>query len=248
MRKPKLNQVIAVEKGIKTRVYAEFTELHKATQKQELLDGFSKIYTPKEEGGDVLPPESKKVQYQGSQVMRQVAKILGELFDVTAQKDWANCSAAADVVVGDTVIVEKAPPTFLMFLDKQLSDLLKFVSAFGELDAAVDWNFDGATGLYKSEPIKTRRAEKKKRAIVLYDATDKHPAQTQLIDEDIVVGYWETTKFSGALPRPEKMAILERIQTLLNAVKQALEVANQQEAPSQAVAVRIFDYLFGGKL
>ena len=40
----KLNQVLAIEKGIKTRVYAEFTELHQATQKPALMNGFHKAY------------------------------------------------------------------------------------------------------------------------------------------------------------------------------------------------------------
>ena len=38
----KLNQILAIEKGIKTRVYGEFTELHNATQKPALMNGFHK--------------------------------------------------------------------------------------------------------------------------------------------------------------------------------------------------------------
>jgi hypothetical protein len=39
---------------------------------------------------------------------------------------------------------------------------------------------------------------------VLYDATEHHPAQTQLISEDVIVGWWETVKHSGAIPRPRQ--------------------------------------------
>jgi hypothetical protein len=40
----KLNQILAVEKGIKTRVYAELAELAQATQKPALVNGFMKTY------------------------------------------------------------------------------------------------------------------------------------------------------------------------------------------------------------
>ena len=50
-----LNQIIAIEKGIKTRVYGEFTALHKATQKADLMNGFKKTFDPKEEGGETFP-------------------------------------------------------------------------------------------------------------------------------------------------------------------------------------------------
>ncbi|MDQ3812829.1 MAG: hypothetical protein M3347_02630 [Armatimonadota bacterium] len=38
----KLNQVVAIEKGVKSRVYGEVTELHKTSQKPELFNGFIK--------------------------------------------------------------------------------------------------------------------------------------------------------------------------------------------------------------
>ncbi len=38
----KLNQIIAIEKGIKSRVYAGLTDLNKIVQKGELFNGFQK--------------------------------------------------------------------------------------------------------------------------------------------------------------------------------------------------------------
>ena len=60
----RLNQVLAVEKGVKTRVYAEFTRLYNATKKPDLLEGFSKNYVPKEESGETHPSQDKRVQFQ----------------------------------------------------------------------------------------------------------------------------------------------------------------------------------------
>ncbi len=240
----KLNQILAIEKGIKTRVYAEFTELHQATQKPALMNGFTKTYTPRDEDGETYPPESQKVQYEHGNVLERTAAILTELFDITATKDWANCSAHADVVVDGKRLLNDVPATYLLFLEKQLHDLSTFVGKMSELDAGSDWNTDAGTGLFKTEPTAAQRTKKVQRAIVLYDATEHHPAQTQLITEDVVVGQWVTVKLSGALPAPRKKQLLARIEKLSNAVKFAREQANGIEANEQKAGQAVFDWLF----
>lgn len=241
---PKLNQILAIEKGVKTRVYAEFTDLHNATQKPALMNGFTKTYQPRDEDGETYPPESQKVQYEHQTVFDRVATGLTELFDITATKDWANCSAKADVVVDGKVLLHNVPATYLLFLEKQLSDLTAFVQKMAELDPASDWNVDPSTGLFKTEPTATQRTKKVQRAIVLYDATEHHPAQTQLITEDVVVGSWVTTKLSGALPAPRKKALLARIEKLNQSVKFAREQANGGDVTEQKPGAAVFDYLF----
>lgn len=241
---PKLNQILAIEKGVKTRVYAEFTDLHNATQKPALMNGFTKTYQPRDEDGETYPPESQKVQYEHQTVFDRVANGLTELFDITATKDWANCSAKADVVVDGKQLLAGVPATYLLFLEKQLSDLAAFVQKMAELDPAADWNVDPGTGLFKTDPTATQRTKKVQRAIVLYDATEHHPAQTQLITEDVVVGSWVTTKLSGALPAPRKKALLARIEKLNQSVKFAREQANSGDVTEHKVGAAVFDYLF----
>ena len=104
---PKLNQIIAVEKGVKSRSFQELTEAHHALQKPTLLSGISRTYRPKDEEGEQLPPESTKVQVKAEEVVRETAAILTKLFDVTAIKDLANCVAKADVVIDGRAIFEK---------------------------------------------------------------------------------------------------------------------------------------------
>jgi len=241
---PKLNQILAIEKGIKTRVYADFTDLHTATQKPALMNGFTKTYQPRDEDGENYPPESQKVQHEHQAVFDRVTAGLTELFDITATKDWANCTARADVVMDGKVLVKDVPATYLLFLEKQLGDLATFVQKMAELDPASDWNVDPGTGLFKTDPTATQRTKKVQRAIVLYDATEHHPAQTQLITEDVVVGQWVTTKLSGALPAPRKKSLLTRIEKLIQAVKFAREQANGGDVTEQKVGAAILDYLF----
>ena len=100
----RLNQIIAVEKGIKSRSFQELTEAHHALQKPSLLSGISRTYRAKDEEGEQLPSESTKVQVKAEEVVRETAAILTKLFDVTAIKDLANCVAKADVVIDGRAI------------------------------------------------------------------------------------------------------------------------------------------------
>jgi hypothetical protein len=241
----KLNQIIAIEKGVKSRVYGELTELNKAIQKPDLFNGFSKMYEKKDEDGEDLPPESKRVQFVVGDVLRQVERISSEFMQVTARKDWANCEAKASVKVGGKELIASAPVSFLLFLEKQLTDIHTFVSNLPVLDESEDWAKDENSGLYKTKAIKTHRTKKVPKPIVLYPATPEHPAQTQMVAEDVIVGYWNQIKHSGAMPKPQKQAILERVETLLKAVKEAREEANNHdEVETPNIGAALFGYLF----
>jgi hypothetical protein len=241
----KLNQVVAIEKGVKGRVYGEITELHKSSQKGELFGGFVKTYRKKDEDGEDFPQEKKQVQMVGDAVLKRVASLESELMDVTAQKDWANCAAKANVQVDGQPLLHDVPVTYLLFLEKQITDLRTFIEKMPTLDTADNWTRDENTGIFKTEAIPTHRTKKVARPIVLYDATKEHPAQTQLIQEDITIGWWDTVKHSGALPVPRKQALLERIESLLKAIKFAREEANGADAAPIAVGQQIFEFILG---
>src|SRR6476469_973246 len=123
----RLNQIIAIEKGIKSRSVQELAEAQKALQKPAVLSGISRTYRPKDEEGEQLPPEATKVQMKAEEIIRRTADILVELFDVTATKDYTNCKARADVVVDGKPLLREVPVTYLLFLEKQLVDLHTFI-------------------------------------------------------------------------------------------------------------------------
>lgn len=246
-KNPKLTQIVAIEKSVKSRVQGTITQSYKSSQKPDLFNGFSKTYRRKDEDGEDFPPEHKKVQIKADELIQTITKSLTELYDVTATKDYANCLAFADVEVDGQVLVEKAPIPFLLFLEKQITDFRTFVSSIPVLDTSEDWILDLNSGFYKTPSIATHRTKKLQKPIVLYEATKEHPAQTQLISEDIVIGYWDTVKQSGALPIPKKQELLDRIEKLLNAIKFAREQANAQEAERKKVAEKLFGYLLNGR-
>jgi hypothetical protein len=241
----KLNQIIAVEKGVKSRSFQDLTEANHAVQKPALLSGISRTYQPKDEEGEQLPPESTKVQIRTEEVLRQMAATLTRLFDITATKDATNAVARADVKIDDRVLVSDVPVTYLLFLEKQLADLHTFVRKLPTLDAAESWTFNESADCWSTEPVRTIRTKKVPRNHVKAEATEKHPAQVEVYYEDIPVGYWTTVKFSGAVPAKRVSELLERVERLQEAVKFAREEANNTEAVDRLIGDKIFGYLFG---
>lgn len=241
----RLNQIIAVEKGVKTRSHQRLTEAHHALQKPALLAGIARTYRPKDEEGEQLPPEATKVQSKAEEIIKSTAEILAELFDVTATKDYSNCKARADVVVDGKVLLTGVPVTYLLFLEKQLVDLTTFIKKLPVLDASESWVFDPSADCWATEPVQTARTKKIPRNHVKAEATEKHPAQVKVYYEDVVVGYWKTVKFSGALPAKRVNELLERVEKLQKAVKFAREEANNQAADEQKVGAAVLGYIFG---
>ncbi|SDC18524.1 hypothetical protein [Streptomyces prasinopilosus] len=241
----KLNQIIAVEKGVKSKAAQDVNGAHQKVQKPALLSGISRTYQPKDEEGEQLPPESTRVQVQGEDVLREMAASLTRLFDVTATKDWANCTARADVVVEGRTVLADVPVGYLLFLEKQLTDLHAFVRKLPTLDAAESWSHDPSTDWWKTDPVRTIRTKKVPRNHVKAEATEKHPAQVEVYYEDVPIGYWTTVKFSGALPARRLNELVERIEKLQQAVKFAREEANGTEVTDQRVGDAVFGYLFG---
>jgi len=113
----KLNQVIAIEKSIKSRALQDLTEAHHSLQKTALLAGIARTYRPKDEEGEQFPPESTKVQIKGEDVIRKTTETLTKLFDVVATKDWANCQTKADVVVDGQKLLSHVPQIQKQFHD-----------------------------------------------------------------------------------------------------------------------------------
>nr|CAA9285384.1 FIG01134179: hypothetical protein [uncultured Armatimonadetes bacterium] len=241
----RLNQIIAVEKGIKSASFQEISEAHHVLQKPTLLSGIARTYRPKDEEGEQFPPESTRVQVRAEEVVRQTGEVLTRLFDVTATKDWANCKARADVMVDGNVLLKDVPATYLLFLEKQIVDLHTFVKKLPVLDAAETWEYDASADTWATEPVQTVKTKKVPRNHVKAEATDKHPAQVEVYHEDVVVGFWRTVKFSGALPAKRVNELLERVEKLQQAVKFAREEANSMEAEDQKIGGKVFHYLFG---
>lgn len=244
---PKLHQIVAVVAGKKTRVEKEYGDLNKTLQKPALFNGQSRRYKPIDEKGEQLPPEDVRIQQSVSSIFESLRKTLTDTMDAIATQEYGNTLAMADVVIDGTVILPQVPLGTLLYLEKQMNDLRTFVGNVPTLDPAEQWTKDSNTGNYVTVPVDTHRNKKTPRVIVKYDATPEHPAQTELVTEDVLAGYWTTVKSSTAMQGVEKRAIIAKIDSLQEALRMAREEANSIEVENKRVASAVLDYVLGGE-
>jgi hypothetical protein len=245
--KPKLNQVIAVAAGRKADVAKVINELHHMLQKESLFDGISRTYKPRAEDGESLPSESRHIQKRAKELIKEATDAWSELFDITLTLDRGNCQARADVIVDGKVIVRDVPVTTLLFLEKQLHDVVTFVSKLPMPDPASLWEYDQRQDCLATVPTQTVRTKKVPKAFVKYEATKEHPAQVEVFHEDVVVGDWTTILYTGRISAGEKNEILVRLKKLQDAVKVARETANSIEVEPQKMGESVFQFVFGSQ-
>lgn len=239
----KLNQIVALVKDRKTRFEKAKTEIYHLFQKIDLSNGMRRVYVPKNEDSDKLPSENKKVQVVVEDKIRNLRGDFVSLLDTVLTQDVGNAIAKANISVDDLQLTG-IPVTHLLFLEKQLTDLTTLVQSMPTLDPNEQWTPNLGTGLNETPTIATNKTKKVQRPLVLYPATPEHPAQTQIITEDVNDGVWETTKFSGAISIERKRIILERINKLIESVKLAREDANSQSVTEIREGDQIFDFIF----
>lgn len=246
MTKSKLNQVIAVLPTKKQAVKSTMTKAYHLFQKPDKYSGLDRTYQPRDDDGDTLAPENKKVERKVNEDLDEVKRVLVNLFDVTATQEYGNAEAkATELKVGDKVLMMNVPVTYLLFLEKQLVDIRAFVGKLPTLDTSIDWTLDPNSGTYKSSPVKTTKTKKTKVPLVLCEATKEHPAQVTTVDEDQVVGDWTKVDLSGAISVCKKDEMLNRVDELAEAVKRAREEANSTSVENRNVGDVVLNHIFG---
>lgn len=239
----KLNAIIAVESGVKSKASRALTDLYRTLKKPAVWSGLSRTYSPKDEDGERFPAESTLVQVTAKDALDAAVETQIRLYDVVYTKERGNTVAKADVVVDGNTLLSNVPVTYLLFLEKAFKDFHAFLTDLPVLDPAVSWSYDEQKGFYVSEPTKTVKTKKIPRVLVKAKATDKHPEQTEVYYEDVSVGEWTKTDFSGAISATHKRALLDRLEKVQRAVKVAREEANSVEVEDYNVAEDLFNWL-----
>jgi hypothetical protein len=177
--------------------------------------------------------------------MKEANDLFVSLLDVIYTQDTGNLVATADVVVDGKIIASELPITYLLFLEKQLTDILSVINKLPIMDEADEWTYDENRGCYVTEPTVSNRTKKVPRILVKAEATDKHPAQVEVYHEDVKIGEWSATKLSSAIPADKKKAMVARVVALQDAVKVAREKANSTEIEQKKVGENILKYING---
>lgn len=244
----KLNQIIAVAQSKKKLAQSVVTQAYKTFQRSELFGGIERTYQPINDEGEIYPPESVKVQFKVEDVLSSMRKEWEEMVDIVATNDAGNTLAKANVEIDGKTLLQDVPVTTLIFLEKQLQDLTTLVNSIPVLNTADDWKKNSADNLFESDVIKSHKTKKEQKPLVLFPATPEHPAQTQIITEDVLVGYWNTKKISGAVTNEQKQDMVDRVVALKDAVIKAREEANSTQVEHASYGRKILDFLYKGSV
>lgn len=242
-----LGQIVAIEKDVRRTTAQQIVAAQHPLQAPAMLEGISREYQPRDDDGEQLPSEGVRVQATVKEMIDATRDALVRLFDVSAARDYTNASseAVADVRVDGETLIEAAPVPYLLWLEKQLSELEAFVRRLPTHDPSTEWTLENPRGVYKSAPVQTARQVQQPRSRVVVPATDHHPAQVQAWQENVMVGTWTTVKHTGAIPVADQAKIVARIHALQRAVHLARAEANRVEAQEPQVGARVLEYIFG---
>ena len=239
----KLNQLIAVVDGAKTRTREKITACYHKLQQKGLLTGLSRAYRPKDDDGEQLPSETNLLQVRAKEVLAEALEVYGELWEGVLGLDIANTAARADIVVDNVSLAVDIPVTNLLFLNKQLTDFATMIKSIPVVDPSYEWEYSEQADCYATKPMETVKTKKIPKSHIKYEATKEHPAQVDVYPEDVVVGTWIKTEFSGAMLASEKAELLTRVTKLQDAVKVAREEGNSLPVQKETRLAAMLEYL-----
>ncbi len=243
----KLNQVVAVVATKKSDAEKAITEIYHKVQKPDLFSGLTKTYETIDVEGEELPSERKLLQMKVADCLSSFESAVSPMFDTVLTQETANTRAKADIEVNGVKVLSNVPVTYLLFLEKKLTDLHTFIAKLPVLDPGKQWGYDKNADCYITPEAWKYHTKKLPRALVKSPATDKHPAQVELVHEDKNVGKWKTIEQSGAIPAREQHDMLGRVKSLLEGVKKARESANLLDVENQTCSKNIFEFILGRK-
>lgn len=240
----KLNQLIALQKPAKAAGESALTKAYQNLQRGPALAGVRKTYESRMADGQELPDEGTKLQLRVPEILASVVAPIVRKLDLTASVDAGNQVAKASVVLDDgTVLLENVAVTTLLTIEKQLANFAEVLAKVPTLDASENWHWDTIESAYRSDDKVKARSEKVPTTHVKAEATDKHPAQTDILYLDKVVGDWTTVLYSGALHPKTLKELMDKLTRLQSAVKVAREQANMTVTPDVHVGQALMDYL-----
>jgi len=150
---------------VKAKREDQFTRIYRDLQKSELTQRLARTYQPKDDTGEKLPSESKKVQLRVEDAFADITEAMSQIFNLAAVKDATNCNAKADVVVDGEKIVSGVPATHLLWVEKKLASIADAITKAPVLSQDVVWTKRRRSGLVSlrgrrdSEDEENRRAQ-----------------------------------------------------------------------------------------
>ena len=250
----KMHELLAVEEELVGRSNTILEETlatfsHKAA---EFYTGNTKTYKPLDDADkELVPPASKEIIDSVPSKLKYTFSKVAEEYDFLLQKESTNRLAAADLSVNGVVLLPDAPVNFLLTLERRLEKVRNVILAAPTLPNGPKWVLDTQRGegyFQLAIPEVTYRTKTAVVPIILYPATEKHPAQVKEGSEVKTVGTYTETKYDSRMTSHDKSVLLERVDTLLREVKKTIRRANQAEVVERQVGKSVFAFIFNGNI
>ena len=183
--------------------------------------------------------ESKGLQTTISKELKWSTNHLANAIDIDYQIDVGKVSANADIEIGDNVMARDIPATTLLSLETYLQKVLDLLQIVPTLDPAKGFSPapERGPGIYKARDVRKVKTRKQSEVITLSPATDKHPANVQLVNIDFPIGHIVEQEWSSLITPAKKSELLERAETMLRAVKDARARANALQLDIQPLKI-----------
>jgi hypothetical protein len=246
----KLHELLAVEGSLKNQAEKTRADLLQTFEKKRHLFAEKVVtFTPNQEDAQIVTEEQLDLQSTVRKELAWISGIWAKALDVAYHVAEANTQARADVVLEDgDPLLKGVPATALLELEKRAMEMHALVQRIPTLDPAKSFIPAPERGkdIYKARDDVKTRTKKIQRPLVLSPATDKHPAQVNVISEDVPVGTITTQEWSSLLTPAEKSEMLDRAERLHRAIKAARARANAIDATSQAqIGEKLLKFVFG---
>lgn len=244
----KLHELLAVEKTRVGAVNKLFAETYTKFGKFEFFQGQEKTLKMIEDNAqnaaiEAAAHEVRRMPTTVQETLEYVFEAWVKAEDVIFQKNLSNQYANSDLYFGGEVLAQAVPVDELMGLEVRLESIRKIMETMPTLAASVKWESDTQSGRkgawVASEPEITTKTEKITTPVVLYAATDKHPAQVKEVSADKTVGTFKLLKTCGAATSAQKAAVMATLDELIMEVKQARMRANSVEAAKNKIGEKI---------
>ncbi len=246
-----LHELLAIENNLKGQSDKCRAQLADTFDKKRHLFGSKVVvFQPNAEGQQPETTVESDVQTTVGSELKWLSGHLTKAIDVSLQVAEANTSARADIVLesGET-IATGVPATALLELEKRVAEIKSLVEAVPTLDPAKGFTPDAThklKGVYKARDIQKTRTAKTKEVLVMYPATDKHPAQVQVNDKDVPTGKVQEQEWSGLITPADKADMINRVEIVARAVRKARSRANNVAIDSaRTVGAALFTYILG---
>lgn len=247
----KLHEVLAVEKTRTNASNKLLDDTLNKFKKEQYFQGYVKTLkmlgdSPENLAIEESARDSRELPTTVPETLKYMFDFWTKAEDVIYSKNKTNQIANADLLFRGEVLVPQVPVDELLGLEVRLEQLRRLMDHIPTLDASKEWSRrdSGRDGEYVSLVDEvTSKTEKTMTPVVLYEATDKHPAQIERVTVDKVVGTFKRKVFSGAATSKQKADIISILDELLVEAKQARQRANTTEALNLNIGTKITSLL-----